>query len=538
MFYIELERKDWDLHTLEAAWQNLASRYKKAWALQSIPLKISSLDCRADSRETLIKKQALLRQELQKNFKQNPTVALKATLSASSVTRLFIIFPADVMDAQKFYFIWREWQALYQDHKLTLAVPGIAKDSDYWQARLNALPASSPISLITEKMQMSGEFSCRFEHYQDRVQASQYRRLKVLAQKYQVSLTVLILVAVHEILVEQTETSMFRLNLVLGNRLPLYPYLGDKADYATSTAMLPLVLSSGKTLLECAENLALSLKEDAKQLTTSTLPALYAAEWADQSTVPLLLECNLQQGLRHNLLAEPADIVTCSHALRVNYYLNVWKEGGELCYRCSLPKEDSSKKIYLQRLLTERMQSLADHEGSLQEVSAVSMKANLDAEQESVRKAEKLHFSIKGLQEYEAALKAMQQSLERKEVEQYAKQFKQQRLALEKVAGYLWSQYDKPPYAEDLNALFTQHNLLGEMFYRDAFERAQAQLKNHWPHIKNLQRIFKESPPPELHEAPAIKAVAEFNKIAYDDNLSPEAFKASIRKLEQEVFKK
>jgi len=536
MFYIELERKDWDLHTLEAVWQILASRYKKAWALQSIPLKISSLDCCADSSETLIKKQALLRQELQKNFKQNPAVALKATLSPSAVTRLFIVFPTDVMDEKKFYVLWREWQALYQDHKLKLAVPGIAKDSDYWQARLNALPASAAIA-PAEKIQTLGEFSCRFEHYQDRLLASDYRRLKVLAQKYQLSLTVLILVAVYEILLVETETTTFRLNLVLDNRLPLYPYLGDKADYASSIAVLPLVFSSGKTLLERAENLALSLKEDAKHLTTSTLPVLYVSEWADQAALPLLIECNLQQGLRHNLLAEPADIVTCSHALRVNYYLNIWEEGGELCYRCSLPKENSSKKIYLQRLLTERMQSLAEHEGYLQEASVVSIKAQLEAEQ-TLGETEKLHFSIKGLQEYEAALKAMQQSLERKEVMLYAKQFKQQRLALEKVAGYLWSQYNKPPYAEDLNALFTQHNLLGEMFYRDAFERAQAQLKSHWPHIKNLQRIFKENPPPELHEAPAIKAVAEFNKIAYDDNLSPEAFKASIRKLEQEVFKK
>lgn len=193
-------------------------------------------------------------------------------------------------------------------------------------------------------------------------------------------------------------------------------------------------------------------------------------------------------------------------------------------------------KFYLHRLLIERMHKLASDETLWQVEDVAYTKSAAAEEPEFPGDPLLLHRSIDGLLKYEKALKVMAQSLREKEVSAYAKQFKDQHSALDQCTGHLWSQFDQPPYVEDLNALFAGHNIMGEMFRRDAFQRVEQQIEKQWPHVKSLKRIFKESPPPELYESPKIKAVIEFQKSAKNPNLSVTEYQQAIKKLQQEVF--
>lgn len=271
------------------------------------------------------------------NELQSQGFAIKATKSADDITRLFIAFLPVLMDFKTFYTLWREWQVVYQDNKIELAVAGHQPIAGYWQERLAKLPDSAEI--LSEVTAGDMPQVIRYQHYQAKLNASDYRRLKVLSQKQQVSLTTLILVMIQDIIVEQVQSTDFRLNLILGNRLPLHPYLGDKAEYATSVDVLPIVVQQGKNFLQRAKNLAALLHEDAKHLTTSALPALQRAELMDNAWLPVQVECNLQQGLREVLLPAPADIVYyAGDDLRVNYEVSIWEQAGDICYRCSMPK--------------------------------------------------------------------------------------------------------------------------------------------------------------------------------------------------------
>ncbi len=196
-----------------------------------------------------------------------------------------------------------------------------------------------------------------------------------------------------------------------------------------------------------------------------------------------------------------------------------------------------SDAFYLHRLLVERMQQLARDENGLHN-SSNAVRLSKDSQNEFDKNVFLLHQSIQGLFEYEQAITDMQQSLQREQFDACPALFKEQGLALDKIVGHLFSQYNQPPYVDDVNALFDKHNVLGETCRRKAYGRAQQQLKAHWQHIDNLKRIFKEAPPPELHDAPEIKAITEFNDMAYDDSLSPKEFKQALEKMQQEVFKK
>jgi len=196
-----------------------------------------------------------------------------------------------------------------------------------------------------------------------------------------------------------------------------------------------------------------------------------------------------------------------------------------------------AKKFNLHRLLIEHMQKLAANENVLQNKSGAHQLAQAAKDDFGTDK-HLLHQSIQGLLEYEQALQMLQQNLQDEQQDAYAACFKKQKASLDKIAGHLWGQYDKPPYADDLNALFKGHNVLGEMFRRDAFERAKQQVASHWLHVENLKKIFKQNPPPELFNAPEIKAVAAFNAAVENEELSVAEFKQAIQKLQQEVFKK
>lgn len=540
MFYIELERKNWDFSRLQAAWQQVLTRHKKLFnnELPSTAFKIALLDCAKDNPDALRKKQELLRQELLNGKSKEVAIqgfAIKA-ISSVNALRLFIAFAPGLMKGRKFSIIWREWQAYYQDNNLELASVGYQPVADYWNKRLEKLPDSAPI--LPKKIAEPNN-AVIYEHHEAKLPANDYRRLKVLSQTHQLSLTTLLLTMIQDIVVDYVQSTDFRLNLLLENRLPLYPYLGDKADYATSLCVLPITATAEKSFLQRAAGLSAALREDAKYLSTAVLPMLDAAELSDNSVLPLIIECNLQQGLRQALFAAPADITYysgedyCAH-----YAISIFEEAGDIRYRCSAPKGViESRKFYLHRLLIERMHKLANDEEAWKTLSAnyeaiATKNNNADAHAGKLN----LHSSVKALLNYEAALQDMQESLLKNDTKAYAKQFKTQRGCLEECAGNLHSQFDKPPYAEELNALFEGHNALGALFRKDAFEKAKQQIAKNQVHVENLKRIFQESPPKELYEAPEVQAVLEFDKITRNPNLSVEQYKQALEKLQREVF--
>lgn len=539
MFYIELERKNWDFSRLQAAWQLVLARHKKLFTkeLPATAFQIALLDCSKDNPDVLRKKQELLRQELLKGKSkelESQGFAIKAV--QADVLRLFIVFLPTLMDGKKFQGIWREWQACYQDNNLELARIGHQPLADYWNKRLEKLPSSAAI--LSKKI-VEPNNAIIYEHHEAKLSANDYRCLKVLSQKHQLSLTVILLTMVQDIIVEYLQSTDFRLNLWLENRLPLYPYLGDKADYATSLNVLPIVAQADKSFLQRAQQLATNLREDAKYLTTATLPVLQAAELSDSALLPLSVECNLQQGLRYSLLAMPADIIYyAGDDYRAEYSLSIWEDAGDIKYRCSVPRGVITlQKFYLHRLLVERMQQLARDE-EIWQADTKNYAAIIDNNAGKTASADSLtlHSSVKGLLKYEAALKEMEKSLAENDVKAYAKQFKMQRQGLDQCAGHLHGQFDKPPYVKELNALFDAHNALGALFRKDAFEKAKQQIAKNQMHVENLKQIFKESPPKELYEAPEIQAVMEFDKVTRNPNLSVEQYKQALEKLQRGVF--
>lgn len=341
MFYIELEHSEWDVPRLQTAWQQLLThdkaRFKNKTIVPATRI-ISVIDCTRPSNND--PQQAVREQLLSGTLPEfiSAGIAVKATQTTKAI-RLHIACDSELMDAAQFTLWWRQWQAWYQDPDLELAASSLQPVPEYWNAQLAGLPDSASIVPIVAAKTVDTSASIRFQHYEGRLPASDYRRLKVLSQQHQIALSVLLFTMIQDIVIEQVQSTQFRLNLLLGNRLPLHPYLGDKADYATALAVLPLLAESSPTFLERAEALSAQVRTAAQHLTTAALPALVKAEAEDKALLPLLIECNLQQGLRQTLLPMPADIVYYNgDDLRVNYQVSMWEQAGDICYRCSMPK--------------------------------------------------------------------------------------------------------------------------------------------------------------------------------------------------------
>jgi hypothetical protein len=199
-----------------------------------------------------------------------------------------------------------------------------------------------------------------------------------------------------------------------------------------------------------------------------------------------------------------------------------------------------AKPFELHRLLVERWGKLASDElvwqQEMPQAVTVMAAAESKIEDNFVQQGGYVHPSIEGLYKYIATLTAMQKSLQKDERQVYAKQFRVQGTSLDQIAGHLWSHYNKPPYVDCLTKLYEGHNLLGEMFQRDAFSRVRQQLDAQFKQAEKLKQIFKQAPPPELKDAPEIKALSEFSGKTADTNLSVEEYKKAIAKLNKEVF--
>ncbi|MSP52926.1 MAG: hypothetical protein EXR81_01570 [Gammaproteobacteria bacterium] len=324
--YLELEYQNADFDRLVFAWQKVIEHHpllqsylneqQTLTKTSSSAYEIKSYDLSLQPAAKIQEVEAKLRERFlaaSLNTMQWPWYAIKATRYASGTVRFFMSFAPDMIDAQQIYYLLRSWLALYQNLDIELkAIP--------------LLPTKTPTAPDYELSELY------YHHLFGKMEHQTLVQLREKSVNENIALPLVLITVFREQLDQQKLD--YTLYLTLANRFPLYPYMYDRATFATSLASTPLVFEEEATFKERCTALNQQLRTTAIELKNEDLIDLLAPSMPELFA---LFSCNLEQNLLPGpLYAKPANIIYANFALPIaTIDFNCWEQGGQLLYRWS-----------------------------------------------------------------------------------------------------------------------------------------------------------------------------------------------------------
>ena len=220
---------------------------------------------------------------------QWPLFDIRATLPAEGRTRLHLSFDLLFVDVRSLYAVLAEWRRRYdepdwrpepldvtfRDHVLRQAelLDGDEgrRAREYWEARLDELPAGPDLPLAT-----SPELVGRpvFRKLDAVVPAPRWAAIKEAAARRGVPVNVVLLAAYGEVLRRWSRRSDFTIALTLLDRLPVHPRIGEVVGDFLSLGLPVTRASDGGTFEDRVRALADQVSADADHAAFSGIRVL------------------------------------------------------------------------------------------------------------------------------------------------------------------------------------------------------------------------------------------------------------------------
>jgi pyochelin synthetase len=287
--YVELEFDELDPGRLEHAWNVLVRRHDMLRAvigedgaqrvLSEVPrYDVPSFDLRAASAELIESTLVDIRAELGHRIHatdQWPLFELRTSLT-NRVSLLHLSIDFIVADWSSVQLLLAELMAVYQERLNELPplrvrfrdyvlaeralheTSRFIRDREYWQARVDALPAAPDLPIVSNAAHSSG----RFQRFSFELGRAAWESLQRAASGREVTASVAVLAAFAEVIGVWSRKPAFTLNLTLLNRLPLHPDIDRIVGDFTSVNLLSIATDVGETFTARARALALRLFDD------------------------------------------------------------------------------------------------------------------------------------------------------------------------------------------------------------------------------------------------------------------------------------
>tara|TARA_R110000868_G_scaffold8205_7_gene42738 strand:- start:49141 stop:50115 length:975 start_codon:yes stop_codon:yes gene_type:complete len=319
--------QQWLIEFTHADWQwNKLLATTKLWLQQHKPIQLETIDWQSVDELRLTERLRDSRKVLEDNVIQLIQLPGQRYLMRWALQE-------EDFAAASWQQLWRDWSVLYQQPQTKLRqAQGDVKLASYLTSIAPAPKFKQPINVGSQMY---------VEHEYGKLDWQQYRNLQQQAETEQVPLSLLLLALIMDLLQSQVQSAWHRVNVTLLNRLPLFPYLNDKAAFATSTTVLPLNVAAENNVLARAKGLAEQLQQVNLQLNVETLPALNTFEREQAEHAAVYFTCAIEQGITATQAAmvEMPNIVFSSQVgLTSNVWIDVWESQGDLHYRWSYNK--------------------------------------------------------------------------------------------------------------------------------------------------------------------------------------------------------
>ena len=339
---LELQFQNADFERLQTAWRDMLQRHT---LLQSYldndghsvtadntdySIKLYDLSLQADAKIKAV--QDKLRADKSLTSNQWPWFNLNAVRYDSGNIRLYCAFAADMLDPDQIHYLLREWLALYQNEKLPIHSLDLERPAEPTKTNQHA-------------------FTLRYTHLFGKLEQSTLQNLREQSIAHNIALPVVLLNAFKTELDRQHYE--YPVYMSLANRFPFYPFMYDRACFATSVAGCEIKdIYNGKFVDNC-NKIDSQLRQDSTHISDTTLDELI--QLPSHLDALALFSCSLEQDLPPGpLFAKVPDVIYCNFNLpTVDIDYAVWEQGGQLLYRWSyakaLPMIDSSAEQSLLR---------------------------------------------------------------------------------------------------------------------------------------------------------------------------------------------
>lgn len=332
---LELQFQNADFERLQNAWRNMLQRHTllqryvdsdgRLATTEHSDYTIKFYDLSLQANDKIKAVQDRLRADKALTSNQWPWFDLNAVRYDSGNIRLYCAFAADMLDPDQIHYLLREMLALYQNdtlpiHSLTLERPEAATKTN------------------------EHAFTLRYTHLFGKLEQSTLQSLRQQSIEHNIALPVVLLNAFKTELDRQDYE--YPVYMSLANRFPFYPFMYDRACFATSVAGCEIKdIYNGKFIDNC-NKIDSQLRQDSTKVSGTNLDEL--VQLPSHLDALALFSCSLEQDLPPGpLFAKVPDVIYCNFGLpTVDVDYAVWEQGGQLLYRWSyakaLPMIDSS----------------------------------------------------------------------------------------------------------------------------------------------------------------------------------------------------
>lgn len=370
---LELEFQDADFERLQQAWQNIITRHAllrssinadgQLETLDSTNFIIKLYDLSLQATDKIRAVQDKLRAGDTLSSSTWPWFSVRATRYNTGNIRCYFHFAADMLAPEQAHYLLRELLALYQNLDLPL----------------RSLTLSKPTAATATNQHA---FTLRYKHLYGRLDHQTLANLREQSTKHNIALPVVLLNAFKNELDRQNYD--YPVYMTLANRFPFFPFMYDRACFATSVAACHINdIYTGKFADNCSK-IDQQLRQDSQQITDDTMNTL--VELPTKLDAMSLFSCSLEQDLPAGpLFAKQPDVIYCNFALpTIDIDYAVWEQGGQLMYRWSyakvLPEVDASADNSLLR------RAYADYP-ELEEIVADNQQAGMNSKAKALTAA-------------------------------------------------------------------------------------------------------------------------------------------------------
>ena len=246
-----------------------------------------------------------------------PWFDIKATKYHDNTIRVYCQFANGMVDEEQIQYILREWLALYQQPSLKLNPVQLHR-------------AEETVSITAAAK------TVRYRHLLGRLDHQTLTKLRGNSESFQLALPVVLLNNFKSTLAKHNFE--YPVYMSLANRFPLYPFMYDRAKFATSAVAMNVDSANTEHVVQACETLSTKLREASLNTNDENISDLIALQHGEKEFA--LFNCSVEQDLGTGpLFARIPDIIFCNFQLptaMVDY--SVWENNGQLMYRWSYAK--------------------------------------------------------------------------------------------------------------------------------------------------------------------------------------------------------
>lgn len=339
---LELQFQQADLARLQTAWQSIINRHELLQSYintdgqfvkaNNTEYKIKLYDLSLQNSEKINSTQQTLRDSQQLTNQQWPWFSVNAASYDSGDMRLYCAFANDMLSAEQIHYLLRELLALYQNPDIPLNSIELVKPEQSTKTNQNA-------------------FTLRYRHLFGKLDHQTLASLREKSIEHHISLPVTLLNTFYDELEQQNYS--YPVLFILANRYPIYPFMYDRACFATSVAGRVIKNISAGNFVENCQQIDSQFRHDSASITQENIKQF--VRLPENIDALALFSCTIEQDLPAGpLFATMPDIIYCNFNLpSIDIDFNVWEQGGQLLYRWSyakaLPAIDTSLENSLLR---------------------------------------------------------------------------------------------------------------------------------------------------------------------------------------------